>query len=514
MWEGLTFVFLLVSFAVFQLVPAKFDCDGHIEVDIVYGDTQVEHARINRTVATTVVIPARRLPESGLDRLPTPIANSQAGENGITVSINNRTLLLFPMGRRGLQVLYLYDTISKTWDTIHVHCLPQGVALRDRELVGFCVVNTSIWCVPYSRPYFKLTLQDDGSWADDSGSGLCSCKLSTTNLTNSVILQYGSQYGHAVKLYFAEEGTNRLHEIDLGEQESNSFDVPDYGQHELKVSRLVSAVANDGSYTGLRLESSTDSSNNVYHVLFSSTAQSFSQKVIQTETIAFNSPNLKYLVTFTANHKKMIVIPEDGAKRQQPLDSSLRDPIRCENIAGPVAHYLVCLAANSGPILINVKGGTSQTISIGSNVTNIGKLTNNTLYMLTNGQEMVILPVSTPHHLVNLTINNDNLRVMNSIECDHNNNIRNDDDSVPIWPIVLSIVLALVIVIVVLISLCAYKKCKCITDKLSRLRLNYRILDTNQDDGVFAEARQCSDKSVVMPEQGPRPLQCADGRPS
>jgi len=349
-------------------------------------------------------------------------------------------------------------------------------------------------------------MQDDGSWVDVSVSGLCSYSLSTINLTNSVILEYESQYGYAVKAYFAEQGTNRLHEIDLGEQESNYYNVPNYGEHELKITRLVSAVAFDGSFTGLRLESSTGNSDDVYHKWFSSIAQTFCSKIIpSTETIAFNSQNLKYLVTFSANHKAMIVISEDGTTRQYKLDSSLRDPIQYQNIIGPVDHYLVCLAKESGPILINVKAGTSRTIMTGSNVTNIGRLTDDTVYLLTNGQEMIIVPISTPHRLVNLTIHNDDIRVINSIEYDHNRSIQKDDHNVPVLLIVLSLLVSAIVVLVSL-SLCVYgvyKKRKWITDRLSQYR---RLQD------VTTVPIQCRDNSVDIPES--RLRSPPDGKPS
>ena len=121
-----------------------------------------------------------------------------------------------------------------------------------------------------------------------------------------------------MKLYFAERGTNILHEIDLGQQEHCCYYVPDNGEHELKIRHLVSAIANDGSFTGLRLESSTDSSIDIFNVMFSSTTQSFHQKVIPSETIAFNSDNL---VTFSDNLKTMILISKNGTVRSHSIDS-------------------------------------------------------------------------------------------------------------------------------------------------------------------------------------------------
>ena len=104
----------------------------------------------------------------------------------------------------------------------------------------------------------------------------------------------------------------------------------------------------------------------------------------------------------------------------------------------PGAHHLICLAAKAGPILINVKGGTSQTIPIASNITDIGKFTNDTVYLLTNEREMVVLPVSAPHCLVKLTVHNDDLRVMNTVGYNYNStSIHDDKDGVPVYPICL-----------------------------------------------------------------------------
>jgi len=119
-----------------------------------------------------------------------------------------------------------------------------------------------------------------------------------------------------VKLYFAEQETKRLHVIDLAKQESEiPHDISSDGDHDLKIDRLVPAISNSGSFTGIQIESSTvDSSNNILHSYFSSTAQRFSQYAVSTETTAFDSYNLTYLVSFAANLRTLIIL-EDGTTR-------------------------------------------------------------------------------------------------------------------------------------------------------------------------------------------------------
>jgi len=389
-------------------ITTSQQCSSKLNVSILYDDGQIERVQLEGIDLFTAFPVTATTPISM--ELPPATIDSQAGENGLLFNEESYRYFL-PLGNIGKRIMAVFDGATETWTSIGVYCEPVGLAIQSpNQIVGFCTVNTTNNCVQY----FRLAQQDGGNWVDVSESGLCSYTLSTTNLTNPVILQYESQYGYAVKLYFAEQGTNRLHEINLSEQESNYYDVPNYGEYELKITRLVSAIATDGSFTGLRIESSTSKSADVYHVLFSSTAQSFSQNVIQTETAAFDSSTLDYLVSFTANHKTMVVISEDGTKRQYELYSTLDGPIRCESMV----ESLICLAGNGlSPLLINVKTGTSQPITVGdSPVTRIGKLTKDTFYFLNSQQEMFFYVLGSDLvHFGRFTVHSDNLRIMSSI---------------------------------------------------------------------------------------------------
>jgi len=390
----------------------SFQCNGKLNVSILYGDAQIERVQLEGVNLFT----AFPVTTSYSISLPPAIANSQAGENGILFDEEHYRYFL-PLGNVGKRIVALFDGATISWTNIDVYCEPIGLAVwSPGKVVGFCSFNATHSCVPY----FILANQEDNSWVDVSGPGLCSHSLSTSNLTNPVILQFYTQYGYAVKLYFAEQGTNILHEIDLAQQETMCYDVPDYGDSRLRVNRLVSAVATDASFTGLRLESSIDNSPGVYHILFSSTAvQSFSQTIIQTETIAFDSGTLDCLVSFTANRKTMIVLSEDGTTRQYELAVALDDPIQCENMFGS----LICLAGGGlSPILINVNG-TSQIIPSGDSlVTRIGKLTKNVFYLLNTQQQMLFYALGSDLvYLGRFAVHSDNLRIMSimgDITCD------------------------------------------------------------------------------------------------
>ncbi|XP_065916450.1 uncharacterized protein [Dysidea avara] len=369
---------------------------------------------------------------------------------------------------------------TETWNTIDVYCRPVGVAYRGDEIVGFCAVNDSvpIPCVSY----FKVSMRD-GVWTDISRRGLCSYSLSTTNLTNPVILQYVSQIGHSVKLYIAEQGTSTLHEIDLGEQESETYD---YGDHDLKIDRLVPAIANNGSFIGIRIELSTnDFLNGVVHSYFSSTTQSFSQSVISTETVAFNSYNLTYLVSFTANLRTLIVF-EGGTTRQYSLVSTVDDPSKCKNMIGPDTHYLICLAQGShGVMLINVtkfhsdEENISQIVPTGNiQVIHIEVMNDKMFHLLNRQQEITFYVIVGPHvvPLETLTVRNTGFRIINSasnISCvDHMHGSISESNSDSGWEtaglIVGSVVVTAIVAVSVIIILCVYyfiaKHCKATQD--------------------------------------------------
>ena len=382
---------------------------GSANFDVVFDDTQIKHVALNgvgQVSSFTVGMPFTTAPT----KLPIETGGKSyyAGENGIA---NYRVgKLLFPAGRRGVNSLFMFDMNTGQWSDIEVYCKPIGVAFwYIGEIVGFCEVsyNSPTPCVPY----FKLQRRS-GQWMDISGRGLCSYPLSTTNLTNPVILSYASQYGYSVKLYVAERETDVLHEIDLGKQESERYNISSLGDHELKIDHIAPAVAKDGSFTGIRIETLADSSNSIYHILFSSTTQQFSQTDVQTETIAFDSYYLNYLVSFTANLRTMIVSYRNGTTRQYPLAITLDDPVQCENMVGPDSHHLVCLTENGlSPQMINTADGTNTTILVSdSPVANLGVLNENTFYLLNTHQELSLHTIanSSSVHIGTYTVRSNN----------------------------------------------------------------------------------------------------------
>jgi len=355
--------------------------------------------------------------------------------NDVTINHMENRIHLLP-GINSIKILDL-ETKDDQWSSVDVaNCQPVGVAQHGPEIVGYCELNTtrSSLCVQYFRLY-----QRNGEWTDASRSGLCSYSLSTTTITNSVISQYLSQYGFSTKLYFAEEGTNRLHEIDLGQQETAYYDVPDHQGNVMKISRIVSMVAIDGTFAGLRLELVADNSPGVvYHRTFSSIEQHFLGDFYLTETIAFDSYDFSYLVSFSANHKTMNVMLKNGLEVvQHTLTSTLDNPIQCENIAGSLTHYLMCLAGNGlSPVLINVLNGTSNVIPIeNSPIISIGALNENTVYFLNTQQVLsfYMLDNLTALHVGDYTIrHNTSLRIFNfnsSLSCVDQQSTSNNNES-------------------------------------------------------------------------------------
>lgn len=194
-------------------ITETLKCRGQIDITVVNYNAEVKHVRVEGINQLT----AHRVGTPLLMNLPSPTQEDYAGQNYDIIEEHN--IQLFPAGKLGVNQLYLYNLTTKKWDIINVYCRPLGVAYlpsRD-EIGGFCAVNTSyegrIQCVPY----FTLDLHDDGRWTDTSQAGYCSNSLSTTDLTNPVILQnYNTDYeAGVVNLYFAERGTERLHEINM-----------------------------------------------------------------------------------------------------------------------------------------------------------------------------------------------------------------------------------------------------------------------------------------------------------
>ena len=398
---------------------------------LVYGDTGIRRVVLHGMNEVSSVAVGTIYTASTNSKLPpTTGGHSYAGENGIVDHSGNT--LMYPVGRLGLNTLYMFDMVTRQWSDIDIYCKPVGVAFVGHVIVGFCdVISNQMPCVPY----FKLQQTSNGRWTNVSRGNLCSHGLSTTNLTNPVILPYASQYGYLVKLYIAERETGILHEIDLGNQEAKHYNIPRLSDHELKVDQIIPAVAKDGSFTGIRIADS--SPNSIYHILFSSTTQQFSQTSGQTETIAFDSYHLNYLVSFTANLRTMIVSYINGTTRQYTLLVTLDYPIQCENVVGLHNHYLVCLAESGlKPILINVASGSSQTIPNGdSPVAKLGTLNENTFYLLNTHQELSFYMItnSSSVHIGTYTVrSNSNFRLISftsNITCDINHVTANETNS-------------------------------------------------------------------------------------
>lgn len=343
-------------------------------------------------------------------------------ESGVSVNHVANPVQVFA----GTNSVELLDVGNRVWRSVEVEsCQPEGVAQHGPDIVGYCKLDTTR--SPPCVQYFKL-YQQNGVWRETSS---CSRPLSIYNLTNSVVLRYWSQYGLEIKLYFAEERSNRLHELDLVNQGTMYYDVPDHQGSVMKISRIVPMVASDETFAGLRLELYTDNFPHVvYHKIFSSIEQHFLVNFFwQTETIAFDLYDLRLLVSFSTNLKTMNVMPKNGSEiLQYTLPSTLDDPIQCKNMAGPLTHCLICLAGNGlTPILINVLLGTSKAIPIGeSPVINFGVLYENLIYLLDTQQvlSLYILDNLTAVHIGDHTIRHGtSLRLFNinsSLSCfDH-----------------------------------------------------------------------------------------------
>ena len=277
-----------------------------------------------------------------------------------------------------------------SWKTIPLYCQPAGVIERSPyEIIGYCELNTTR--KPLCVQFFRLQLNKNGEWSDVSTPGLCSDILSTTNLSNSVILEYDGQYGFETVLYFGERGTNILQEVHLGKQEAYSYTIPSYQGLVMSIDRIVL------TRSGVRIESTNSNTPNVvYHIQFSLVKGRFVGPVTRTETIAFDPFNYAFLVSFTLNLDKM-VISSNGTVRQYKLVSAIDSPIQCLNMAGPDHHYLVCLAGNGlRPILINVNTGISQTLLVSNSpVYSFGVLDKVSFYFLNIQQELLLYEINS-----------------------------------------------------------------------------------------------------------------------
>lgn len=391
-------------------------CSGLIDISIVD-----ENAKVHIQVEGIDLVTANPVGTPSSAKLPLPTREDYAGQNYVTVDEHH--IQLFPAGKLGLNRLYSFNLTTKTWDSINVSCPPLGVAyVPSRDAIsGFCAVNTSVPCVPY----FTLALQG-GKWTEMQTTpfGYYCIMLSSINLTDPIILQnYNSEYeANVVMLYFAERGTNKLYEVNLHEYQADSgvCYLPRYRSHSLEIEHLVPAIAGNGSFHGLRIESLIDDFSGIYQTLAYSNGEEliFSDKTINTASVAFNSYNLDYLVTF-ANNQTIVIISQEGTAKQFPLNSALDDPIHCQNMAiGPSTHYLICLAGKGAALLISINDNvvTSQIIPSGkSSIVSMGWLTNHTFYLLNKQLEMMFfLFDSGPLLLGDYVVSSTNIRVVGS----------------------------------------------------------------------------------------------------
>ena len=377
------------------LSASTHTCNGTVDFSIIYEDGQIRNISVDGVSGTTDNETVTPNPDA-LQRFRFTGRESFAGENGIEINNERRHVQLIPGGRAGLYAVHLLDYATKVWNTIDVYCQPLGLAYRPEsdEIVGFCRVNTTyhdgtITCVPY----FILRIQND-KWVDGSQSGSCSQRLSTVNITNPVILQVADSDDEvdAVRLYFGERGTNRLHEVSLSGGESNLYNA----DAMLKIDHLVQA-----SNTSLRVICRVENSSEFYQKLFLWQTDSIQQQqtgfvsgFVQTESTAFDSYNLDYLVTFNAN-RNTVIIKEDGGSNRFQLSHALDDPIQCQNLVGPATHYLICPAENGSLLLLlNITSNsvTNQTIPVDESkrIIKIGRLAENQFYLLNDRQEISV----------------------------------------------------------------------------------------------------------------------------
>ena len=382
----LLIVLVFVTSEVTLALDASTDtqCNGSAVLDAVYDNVNKQFVRLHieasayseysAAVTASTASSAAELSQRRLDANEDTHFDDHASDSNVHLFSGPNTVEMLSVG-------------DKEWKSIEVHCQPAGIVHRSPyEIVGYCELNSTR--VPLCVQYFTLKLNDNGDWSDDSKYGLCSYMLSTTNLTSSVILQFDEPYGLAQVLYFGERGTNKLHEIKLGTQETYDYTAPNYQGLVLMIDRIV--PVRSGTFIGIRIELTNDNTPNVvYHRLFSSSEHRFVGEITKTDTTAFDSNNLSRLVSFTANHDKM-VISENGTSKQYQLVSALDDPIQCKNLAGPDSHYLICLAGNGlSAILVNVTNGTSQIILLGDSlIYKFGTLDEKTFYFLNMQQEL------------------------------------------------------------------------------------------------------------------------------
>ena len=467
-----TLAFTLISSG----ISVTNTCNGTVDFSILYNDGQIKSVRVDGMAA-----PIDTETSTPTSPLGLPIFNQHdtfAGENGMTIE-NGYRFQFIPGGRSGSYVVNLFDYETKVWSTVDVYCQPLGLTYRRDydEVVGFCAVNVTygpLACVPY----FKLRIQD-AQWVDVSRRGSCSQPLATINITNAVILQSDSDYEtDETRLYFAEHGTNRLHEVSLSAGEARYYET----DPTLKIDHLI--PVNNASILGIRVVCHrVYNSSDFYHKLFlwhlDSTQQQqtgFIGGVVQTESVAFDSYHLDYLVTFNANRNTVIIYKDRQSQYYKNLPT-LDYPLQCQNLAEPSAHYLICVAGNGHlPLLINLTGDTVTNKSIGSDeskkVIRAGVLAKNTFYLLNDHEELSIyLLTATIMYLETYTVrpNIDFIitTATSDINCSSHNNVvysndlnsdESDSNEVAVLIAVATFLVLIIISIIIIIIIACWKR--------------------------------------------------------
>jgi len=412
----------------FHSIDAKNEkCHGTAEVDAVYDHKPFPSRFVRLVILATV----EELSTS--DYSVTVSASTASSAAELQPSRNDEHGVILFYGLNTVERLNFGNEVEEPiWKSIEIRCQPAGVVHRSPyEIVGYCKLNTTQ--VPPCVQYFRLKLSRDGEWTDDTSAGLCSYALSTTNLTNSVIVQFDGPYGYVQILYFGERRTNKFHELKMGAQEVNRYTVPDYHGLVMMIDRIV--LVSNGTFNGVRIEATSDNTPTViYHRFFSSSEQRFVGPITITSTAAFDSNDLNYIVSFTSNYDK-IVISENDISTQYKLVSIIDDPIQCHNMAGPDHHYIVCLTGDGfSLIMINVTSGTSQIIlHSDSLIYNFGLLDEMSFYLLNMQQELSFYQIgkSSALHVGSYTIPPDaNFRLIGykhgNLTCsDHTQDINN-----------------------------------------------------------------------------------------
>ena len=113
------FVMKLTLFVIFILiitsVTGTLQYAGQFNVIIVNENGEVQHVQVEGVDLFTAHPKGMPL----LAKLPYPSEDDYAGQNYVT--IDKHHIQLFPAGNLGLNHLYLFDLVSKTWDTIIVY---------------------------------------------------------------------------------------------------------------------------------------------------------------------------------------------------------------------------------------------------------------------------------------------------------------------------------------------------------------------------------------------------------